>query len=317
MTYLEQLTLRLAQGAAEFPAEFRARHAEWLRRAQRDDGGFAGREGASDLYYTGFALRGLALLGELHDDVAGRAAGYLRSRLSGQTPMIDFLSLVQAALLLEVSAGLDVFAEAPPGWPDAAGAMFEHFRRPDGGYAKTDEGQASSTYHTFLIVVTRQLIGEPPVEPERLTAFVRARQRDDGGFVEIGPMRKSGTNPTAAAVGLLKTLGALDDEVRQSAVDFLSDMQDDEGGVKANTRIPIADLLSTFTGLLTLSDLGAVDAIDVPAARRYAQSLQLDRGGFRGAVWDEAADVEYTFYGLGALALCGGENRDQETTWPT
>lgn len=318
MNYLEQLTLRLAHGAGEFPAAFRKRHAEYLRRAQRDDGGFAGREGASDLYYTGFALRGLALLGELNDDVARRAADYLRGRLSGRTPMIDFLSLVQGAMLLETSAGLDVFAAAPTGWREAAAAMFEQFRRPDGGYAKTDEGQASSTYHTFLIVVTRQLIGQPPAEPERLIAFIHARRRDDGGFVEIGPMRKSGANPTAAAVGLLNTLSALDDSLRQGAIDFLSEMQTDEGGIKANTRIPIADLLSTCTGLLTLSDLAALDTIDLPEARRYAESLQFDRGGFRGAAWDEAADVEYTFYGLATLALCSVEDRQKEpAAWPT
>ena len=201
MTYLEELTLRLAHGAAHFPQAFRDRHAGYLCRAQRDDGGFAGRDGGSDLYYTGFALRGLALLGELHGDVARRAADYLRSRLRGATPMIDFVSLVQGATLLETSAGVDVFAAAPPGWREAAGAMFETFRRPDGGYAKTDEGQASSTYHTFLIVVTRQIIGQPVVGPERLVDFIRGRRRDEGGFVEIGPMRKGGTNPTAAAVG--------------------------------------------------------------------------------------------------------------------
>jgi geranylgeranyl transferase type-2 subunit beta len=80
-------------------------------------------------------------------------------------------------------------------------------------------------------------------------------------------------------------------------------MQTDEGGLRANTRIPIADLLSTFTGTLTLADLGASDMIDRGAARRYVDSLELEPGGFRGAEWDPAHDVEYTFYGLGALAL--------------
>jgi geranylgeranyl transferase type-2 subunit beta len=80
-------------------------------------------------------------------------------------------------------------------------------------------------------------------------------------------------------------------------------MQTDEGGLRANTRIPIADLLSTFTGMLTLADLGSFDMIDRAAARRYVDALELDGGGFRGAEWDPAHDVEYTFYGLGALAL--------------
>jgi geranylgeranyl transferase type-2 subunit beta len=98
-------------------------------------------------------------------------------------------------------------------------------------------------------------------------------------------------------------LDSLNDEVRDDTIAFLAEMQNDEGGLRANTRIPIADLLSTFTGMLTLIDLGGLDEIDVDAARRYVKSLERDDGGFQGAVWDPARDVEYTFYGLAALAL--------------
>ena len=80
----------------------------------------------------------------------------------------------------------------------------------------------------------------------------------------------------------------------------------EEGGVRANTRIPVADLLSTFTALITLADLEALDTIDMPAAQRYASSLEEGDGGFRAASWDTAADAEYTFYGLGCLALAAG-----------
>jgi geranylgeranyl transferase type-2 subunit beta len=303
MTYLEALMLRLAHGADHFTEPFRQRHADYLRRAQHPDGGFGGREGGSDLYYTGFALRGLALTGELHGELAQRAAAYLKSRLTGKTPIVDFVSLLQAATLLDTAAGNNVFAAAPTGWREAVSDTFERFRRPDGGYAKTDEGQSSSTYHTFLIVISQQLIGQPPRDPARLVEFINSRRREDGGFVEVGPMRRSGTNPTAAAIALLKTLEALKADVSDGAIDFLSQMQTDEGGLKANTRIPIADLLSTFTGLLTLMDLDAVEVVDCPAVARYARSLAGDSGGFRGAAWDSADDVEYTFYGLGALAL--------------
>ena len=113
----------------------------------------------------------------------------------------------------------------------------------------------------------------------------------------------SGPNGLAAAIGALRIVSQLDENTRLDTIDFLAEMQTDEGGLRANTRIPIADLLSTFTGLLTLADLGADDAIDVRAARRYAEQLQQPKGGFLGAVWDHAADVEYTFYGLGTLAL--------------
>jgi len=80
-------------------------------------------------------------------------------------------------------------------------------------------------------------------------------------------------------------------------------MQTDEGGLRANTRIAIADLLRPFTGLLTLADLDAMERIDSKAAFGYVKRLQRDQGGFRGGAWDDAVDVEYTFYGLGCLSL--------------
>jgi geranylgeranyl transferase type-2 subunit beta len=302
LTYLEKLTLRLAQGVGQLPADLRARQAAYLKDAQREDGGFAGREGESDLYYTAFGLRGLALLGELDGEPARRAADFLAGQLAGKTPLVDFVSLLFAGALLETAAGIDVFAHSASNWRDAVVELFERFRRPDGGYAKTDEGQSSSTYQTFLVVLAFELLGRRPAEADRVIAFVRSRRRDDGGFVEIGPMRNSGTNPTAAAAGLLTIFDAFDDEARTGVIDFLAPLQTDEGGLKANTRIPLADLLSTFTGLLTLSDLDALGEIDRDAARHYVRSLEAD-GGFRGGIWDEATDVEYTFYGLGALAL--------------
>jgi geranylgeranyl transferase type-2 subunit beta len=303
LTYLENLTLRLAHGVGDLPEDLRRRQASYLKRQQRDDGGFAGREGPSDLYYTAFGLRSMALLGELDGEPALRAAAYLKRQLSGQTPLVDFISLLFASALMQSAAGIDVFAEAATDWRESVAELFGRFRRADGGYAKTGEGQSSSTYHTFLVVVAMQLLGRPPDDAARLIEFVRSRRRDDGGFVEIGPMRKSGTNPTAAAAGLLTILGTFDDELRSGVVDFLAEMQTDEGGIKANTRIPLADLLSTFTGSLTLADLSAADEIDCAAARRYVASLEAEDGGFRGGLWDDGFDVEYTFYGLGASAL--------------
>src|SRR5690242_18570475 len=124
-TYLEDLTLRLAAGIAELPEAMRTRHTTYLLAMQRDDGGFAGREGGSDLYYTGFGLRSLAMLGELYGPVAERAAGFLKSRLSGQESIVDFFSLVYGAELLSSAAGIDVFADADPNWREAVAAALE------------------------------------------------------------------------------------------------------------------------------------------------------------------------------------------------
>lgn len=303
LSYLEDLTLRLAAGLERIPEQWRERHAAFFKSRQQADGGFAGREGGSDLYYTGFAARGLALTGALDGEVAERIGAFLKSRLTSQAPIVDFLSLIYAGMLLELSAGIEVFSGCADNWRSSVAAALEEFRRDDGGYAKGPEGVKSSTYHSFLVLLCHELIGIEMPQPDRLVEFIFSQQRDDGGFVEIAPMSRSGTNPTAAAVGALKILGALNAEVRETAADFLAEMQTDEGGFRANTRIPIADLLSTFTGLLTLQDLDAADMVDVPGIRKYAESLQHDDGGSQAAVWDEGRDVEYTFYGLGTLAL--------------
>lgn len=303
LSYLEDLAIRLATGIGRLPASVRDRHAGYLRVAQRSDGGFAGREGGSDLYYTGFALRSLAILGDLSGPIAERAADFLRQRLSGRESIVDFLSLVYGAALLDSSAAIDVFAGAAPDWRDNVAAALERLRRLDGGYAKAAEGMASSTYHTFLVLLCLQLIDRPCPAPERIVAFLLTQQDEQGGFREIRASKRAGTNPTAAAIGALRMLDALTPDIRANTVDFLAEMQTDEGGLRANTRIPIADLLSTFTGCVTLLDLGGIAEIQADAALKYAQSLELDGGGFQGAVWDPASDVEYTFYGLGCLAL--------------
>jgi geranylgeranyl transferase type-2 subunit beta len=305
-TYLEELTLRLAAGIAELPEEVRERHSRYLLAKQREDGGFAGREGGSDLYYTGFALRSLAMLGELYGAPAERAAAFLRSRLAGQESIVDFLSLIYGAALIDSAAGIDVFVAADPNWRDAVFAALEKLRRSDGGYAKGAEGVASSTYHTFLVLLCQQLIGREPQEPAGIVEFVRSQRCEEGGFREIRASKRAGTNPTAAAIGSLRILDALDDGTRADTIDFLAEMQMEDGGLRANTRIPIADLLSTFTGLLTLQDLSAAKELDLDHVRRFVKSLELDEGGFRGAEWDPAHDVEYTFYGLGTLGLLAG-----------
>jgi geranylgeranyl transferase type-2 subunit beta len=303
LKYLEDLTVRVAVGAAELPEAVRMRHAEYYRRAHRADGGFAGREGGSDLYYTGFGLRGLSILGELYGEPAERAAGFLRGRLSGRESIVDFLSLIYGATLLEVSAGVNVFAGVEGDWKSAVADALENLRREDGGYAKGPEGVASSTYHTFLVLLCLQLIGRDVPDPEAIVRFILSQASEEGGFREIRASKRAGTNPTAAAIGALRILDALDDETRESTLDFLCEMQTDEGGLRANTRIPVADVLSTFTGLVTLIDLDALDEIDRDAALRYVQSMEHAGGGFQAASLIEGVDVEYTFYGLGSWSL--------------
>jgi geranylgeranyl transferase type-2 subunit beta len=301
--YLQTLTTRLSDGLLKLPQEFRDRHAVYLAARQNPDGGFSGREGGSDLYYTGFALRGLTVLDALTPELCERAAAFLRASLARQASVVDFYSLLYACGLVQLGGGPDVLANSPSDWPDRVAATLESFRAPDGGYAKEPGAISGSTYHTFLVALCYELLGRPVPQVQALAGFVRSRRREDGGYVEVAPMRRSGTNPTAAAVGVLQIIGASLTAERAPVVDFLAAMPSSEGGLRANGRIPAADLLSTFTGCWTLAQLDALGRIDTAAAAEYARSLEEAGGGFRGGLWDERSDVEYTFYGLGTLAL--------------
>jgi geranylgeranyl transferase type-2 subunit beta len=136
---------------------------------------------------------------------------------------------------------------------------------------------------------------------------VASRRRDDGGFVEVPSARRSGTNPTSAAVGLLQLAGlegqGLLEEVREGVADLLLESVSDEGGIRANPRVPLADLLSTFTGAWTLAQIGRLDRLDRHLLQHYVLQIERSEGGFQAGLWDAGADVEYTFYGLGVLAL--------------
>lgn len=305
--YLQQLTVRLAEGVGRLPESTRRLHADYFLAAQQPDGGFAGREGGSDLYYTTFAMRGLSILGELYGEVADRVAGFLRSKLSTHQTIVDFFSLFYAANLLKVSAGIDIFENADANWRDQVAEILQSLRREDGGYAKAPEGHAGSTYHTFLVLLVLQLIEKPIPQPQQIVAFLESQREPEGGWREIRASKRAGTNPTAAAVASLQILCALneaeDPELIATTLDFLVEMQTDEGGLRANTRIPIADLLSSFTGGLTLCELQAFDEIDIAAYRGFVERMERPTGGFQAAAWDEAHDVEYSFYGLGCLAL--------------
>lgn len=312
--YLEDLTTRLSRGLKRaLTPETRAKHAAYLRSQQNADGGFRGRSEESDLYYTGFALRGLALLDEWDDSFSKPAADYLRRSLAGSASIIDFLSLLYGAMLLQLATGQDVFDQATGDWRTAVVTKLEELRREDGGYAKGPDGAHGSTYHSFLVVLCHQLLAWPTPEPERLANFVKSRQRPDGGFVEIPQMRRSGTNPTSAAVALLRILKTIDSPnnvIAESAVEYLLDRQDMDGGLAANTQIPASDVLSTFTGFLTLADLGAANRLRLPAVRNFVLSNELPDGAFRAMALDPVGDAEYTFYALGSLALLADLERE-------
>ncbi|MBC8114816.1 MAG: terpene cyclase/mutase family protein [Candidatus Saccharimonas sp.] len=313
--YLFRLDERVSRGLSHWEPAQRERHRQFILSQQNADGGFGGRglpaedahsepEGReSDLYYTAFAIRALSALRAFAPEDARRVAQFLDASRHHETSVIDVVSWLYSALMVQASGGIDLLAQAEANWPERLAAILEGFRTVDGGYAKTHEGALGSTYHSFLVALCYELIGQTLPSPDRLVSFIRDRQRDDGGFVEIAPMKRSGTNPTAAAVAVLTLHSSIGKNLREDVLAYLLDVRGDEGGFQANTRIPFADTLSTFTGYLTCLDLEARDVVDPKRIEQFVLSLEQPQGGFRAASWDQATDVEYTFYALGTLGL--------------
>ncbi|NIA22131.1 MAG: hypothetical protein GWP05_09265 [Anaerolineaceae bacterium] len=106
-------------------------------------------------------------------------------------------------------------------------------------------------------------------------------------------------------MALLVMAGALDERVAGEAADFLFSMQAPEGGLKATTDAPQADLMSTFTGLYALALMDQTARLRLGQLGRFVRSLCGPRGGFRPVALGGQVDVEYTFYGLGATGLLG------------
>ncbi len=191
LTYLQDLTVRLATGISLLPKETRTLHAEYLLAAQLHDGGFGGRMGGSDLYYTAFAVRGLSILGQLYGEPAAKSAEFLSRQLETHQTIVDFFSLFYAANLLRISAGIDVFAESDPGWPDQIAEFLETLRRDDGGYAKGTGGHAGSTYNTFLVMLVLELIERPVPHPDQIVKFLGSQMAQDGGWREIRASKRA------------------------------------------------------------------------------------------------------------------------------
>src|SRR5207244_1692761 len=144
-----------------------------------------------------------SVLDALTPEICARASGFLRVCLTKQTSVVDFFSFLYACVLVQASSGVDVLEGSAADWPVRVAAALATFRTQDNGYNKSPGATSGSTYHTFLVGLCFELLGQSLPYPDDIVRFVETRRREDGGYVEVAAMRRSGTNPTAAAVGLL------------------------------------------------------------------------------------------------------------------
>ena len=281
--------LQVARLAPKLLGESTGLVAEFVTRQLNADGGFRDRGGASDLYYTVFGLQSLFAIGA--ELPAGAVIPYLRAFRGGE--QLDF---VHAACLARC------WAMMPRGELDDATraallARLELHRADDGGYHATASASHGTAYHAFLAVGAWQDLGAPVPDEAALAESLRALRATDGGYANAPGQPRGATPATAAAVEVMRQLGATPDP--SLAAWLLARCRD--GGFCAAPDTPLPDLLSTATALHALSSLQASFDPIREASLDFIDSLWTSEGAFYGSWADDVTDCEYTFYGLLAL----------------
>jgi len=268
---------------------------EFLGRHLNEDGGFRGRDGKSDLYYTVFGLEAsMALDAKL----PGRIADYLCSFGAGQS-----LDLVHLAALVRCRANwADCGGELiDPATQRAMTAHLMQFRADDGGFSTSVGAERGHVYGSFLALGVCQDLEVDDLDPTGVLDSVRSLQMPDGGYSNEPTMTVSATAATAAAITIFYYLKA---PVPEPALQWLAARAEPHGGfspIPFGPDLAIPDLLSTATALHALTLVG-VDLDEIRSLNLdYLDGLWNTRGGFHGHPADDVLDCEYTYYGLLSL----------------
>jgi len=268
----------------------------FLYRQLAPDGGFRGRDGHSDLYYTVFGLEASLALGvEIPDE---RLNAYLSRFGTGESlDLVHLTSLIRcrANMTEKCAGGMNESTREA-----MAGHLLRH-RLPDGGFSTAAGASRGNVYGCFLALGACQDLGLDLRDFEAVGESVRSLQMPDGGYANEPAMTVSATPATAAAVCVLHDLQRA---VPESALRWLGDRAGPLGGFTAlplPSDVAVPDLLSTATALHALALLGALPREKRDKHLDYLDSLWSPQGGFRGHGADETVDCEYTYYGLLSL----------------
>lgn len=294
--YLDMLDALLSSGLEGLSRTFVESQIAFVASQQQPDGGFPGRLGGSDLYYTDFALRILSLLAPQHPAI-DRAGSYVKSQSHACTDVIECFSLLNSCRLLK-NCGQPIEIHS-----QAILMTLQSFRAATGGLSRIPGGRDISAYYTFLGALCHDCLEQEMPDAAAAVAAIRRLETSHGAFAELPGQMEAQTNATAAAVAFLGMQQAVTNADLGPTADFLCRMQLADSGLKAHATAEASDLLSTFTGMLTLAMSENLGRLDVSAAARFVRSTAATDGGFRASPADSEADIEYAFYGLGCMAL--------------
>lgn len=293
--------LRAASRASRLLSDSAALVAGFIGKQINEDGGFAGRSGQSDLYYTLFGIEALLAL-KAHVP-AKRTTSYL-----GQFGDGDSLDLVHLACLARCWADISEFQSIEIEAPLRDGILrrIEGCRSPDGAYNNSRPAQHGTAYGCFLALGAYQDLNADMENVTALADCVESLRTSDGAYSNDPTMQIGATPATAAALTILHYL---DKAVSDASAKWLLSQLHPKGGFVA---VPVAgsfgipDLLSTATALHALALTGVSTAGIADKCLDFLDSLWSTEGAFCGSWADPTLDCEYTYYGLLSLGHLGG-----------
>jgi prenyltransferase beta subunit len=266
----------------------------FLTESINSDGGFAGRDKQSDLYYTVFGIEALLALGNTfpQDKIFNFIQGSVKN---------DPASLVHLASLIRCYANLSE-NDIEKSLHSKFIKDLERFRSKDGGFANDTGAEHGTAYGCFLALAAFQDLQMDMPDSTEAVQCIRALAIPDGGFTNNAKIKTASTNATAAAMIVLKHLNEPPDK---KTADWLFAQCTLDGGFGAMSIAPVPDLLSTATALHALAVTGfGIDTIKEKSLD-FIDSLWCGKGGFYGNWADDIVDCEYTYYGLLALGHLG------------
>lgn len=262
----------------------------FIRSRLTNEGGFRGRDGRGDVYYTVFGLESLlALQAELPTEAVAR---FLRSFAQPET--LDF---VHACSLARCSASIGKNILSIEVTKQLARRILE-FRTPDGGFHGSPGKPNGSAYGALLAWGALSDLNAALPEADALAGSLMRLRREDGSFANESGLDQGTTTATSAAVTLCRHLQLA---VPDSTGAWLLNQQHASGGFLATPGAPLPDLLSTAVALHALDGLEMSFAERREACLDFVDSLWSAEGGFHGHWADDHLDAEYTYYGLLAL----------------
>lgn len=267
---------------------------------QNPDGGFAGKEGKSDLYYTLFGLMCAAVL-NLKIDL-NAVQRYLNEQENSPQDLVHLSALIRARLALKLLSIPDNLRMLVSNINPLRRFYVDNRSRerlkiyltsPDPD--RFPHQDPNCPYSLLLAVGAAQDCGMDFDAGEFLTRLTPYRT-PDGAWSNLKNSASGSLNATIAAIQVKRQLtGTTDPETLR----WLRTQQNSDGGFRAVPNAPSGDLLSTATALFALRQGKTAPAY---VTNDFIRSLWHPNGGFCATVTDNQPDCEYTFYGL----LAGG-----------